>query len=194
MEAIETEYEGFRFRSRLEARWAVFFDNMGWDFSYELEGFICPWVMNAPWKSKNTFNYLPDFYLPEQNFFVEVKGSWTEPERVKTLNGAFELSKNGHDVLILGDVFRQPRGCSRRPWVLYERDECLWGEPWPPCTGARLERIADPADDEIAYMAPDLLRGYVDNEPLESKWVDALRAAQKARFEFGETPEVRRKP
>ena len=27
--AIETKYKGFRFRSRLEARWAVFFDALG---------------------------------------------------------------------------------------------------------------------------------------------------------------------
>lgn len=26
MKAIETEYNGYKFRSRLEARWAVFFD------------------------------------------------------------------------------------------------------------------------------------------------------------------------
>ena len=26
---IETQYHGYRFRSRLEARWAVFFDVMG---------------------------------------------------------------------------------------------------------------------------------------------------------------------
>ena len=26
LKAIETEYRGYRFRSRLEARWAVFFD------------------------------------------------------------------------------------------------------------------------------------------------------------------------
>ena len=27
---IQTEYDGHRFRSRLEARWAVFFNEMGW--------------------------------------------------------------------------------------------------------------------------------------------------------------------
>lgn len=29
MKAIETRYKGYRFRSRLEARWAVFFDALG---------------------------------------------------------------------------------------------------------------------------------------------------------------------
>jgi hypothetical protein len=37
--AIETHYKGYRFRSRLEARWAVFFDALGYEWQYEPEGF-----------------------------------------------------------------------------------------------------------------------------------------------------------
>jgi len=36
--AIETRYRGYRFRCRLEARWAVFFDAAGVEWSYEDEG------------------------------------------------------------------------------------------------------------------------------------------------------------
>ena len=36
---IETYYNGYRFRSRLEARWAVFFDALGVPYEYEPEGF-----------------------------------------------------------------------------------------------------------------------------------------------------------
>jgi hypothetical protein len=32
---IVTEYAGARFRSRLEARWAAFFDLCGWRWEYE---------------------------------------------------------------------------------------------------------------------------------------------------------------
>ena len=39
---IETVYKGYKFRSRLEARWAVFFEEMGLDWSYEVEGFNLP--------------------------------------------------------------------------------------------------------------------------------------------------------
>jgi hypothetical protein len=39
MQAIETAYNGYRFRSRLEARWAVFFDALGIRYQYEKEGF-----------------------------------------------------------------------------------------------------------------------------------------------------------
>lgn len=31
--------DGYRFRSRLEARWAVFFNNIGLEYEYEMEGF-----------------------------------------------------------------------------------------------------------------------------------------------------------
>jgi hypothetical protein len=61
--AIETHYKGYRFRSRLEARWAVFFDAVGLRWRYETEGFVCG---EGPC-------YLPDFYLPDADLYVEVK-------------------------------------------------------------------------------------------------------------------------
>ena len=39
IKAKETYYDGYRFRSRLEARWAVFFNNIGLEYEYEMEGF-----------------------------------------------------------------------------------------------------------------------------------------------------------
>jgi len=33
--AIQTTYRGIRFRSRTEARWAAFFDELGWPWEYE---------------------------------------------------------------------------------------------------------------------------------------------------------------
>ena len=39
IKAIETVYNGYRFRSRVEARWAVFFDTLGVPYEYEKEGF-----------------------------------------------------------------------------------------------------------------------------------------------------------
>lgn len=73
MNAIETEYNGYRFRSRLEARWAVFFDALGIKYIYEPEGFIF---------SDGT-KYLPDFYLPDANEFFEVKGIMDDIDRHK---------------------------------------------------------------------------------------------------------------
>lgn len=64
LKAIETQYKGYRFRSRLEARWAVFFDVLGVKWEYEKEGFD---LGEAGW-------YLPDFWLPDKKVWVEIKG------------------------------------------------------------------------------------------------------------------------
>lgn len=64
MEPIETRYEGYRFRSRLEARWAVFFDIWGVKWQYEPDTFKLP----------SGRCYLPDFYLDGIGY-VECKPS-----------------------------------------------------------------------------------------------------------------------
>lgn len=63
--AIETRYAGCRFRSRLEARWAVFFDALGIAWEYEPQGFhIPPSPFGGDDLQHPGWNYLPDFYLP----------------------------------------------------------------------------------------------------------------------------------
>lgn len=64
--AIETEYAGYRFRSRLEARWAFFFSHLTIDWQYEPEGFELE-------QGGRTTRYLPDFWLPRLRVWVEVK-------------------------------------------------------------------------------------------------------------------------
>jgi len=59
---IETRYAGCRFRSRLEARWAVFMDELGVPYAYEPEAY-----------NLDGMAYLPDFWLPRQECWVEVK-------------------------------------------------------------------------------------------------------------------------
>lgn len=38
--AVETVYKGYLFRSRLEARWTIFFDSLGIKWEYEPEGIV----------------------------------------------------------------------------------------------------------------------------------------------------------
>src|SRR6266581_5789219 len=71
---IETFYNGHRFRSRLEARWAVFYHTLGIEYLYENEGYN----LDGTW-------YLPDFYLPKQDCFIEIKSQLpTKEEQKKT--------------------------------------------------------------------------------------------------------------
>lgn len=67
LRAIETAYRGYRFRSRMEARWAVFFETLGIRWEYEPEGFV---LSNGEW-------YLPDFriWLDNEPWWIEVKPS-----------------------------------------------------------------------------------------------------------------------
>ena len=63
---IPTMYDGYRFRSRLEARWAAFFDLAGWEWKYEpidLDGWIPDfWVAFTCSHSECSFmgNDIPD--------------------------------------------------------------------------------------------------------------------------------------
>lgn len=56
--ALPTLYRGRMYRSRLEARWAAFFDRLGWAYEYE------PFDLGS---------WSPDFLLTEQNVLVEIK-------------------------------------------------------------------------------------------------------------------------
>jgi hypothetical protein len=72
IKAIETRYKGYRFRSRLEARYAVLFDFLKLKWEYEPEGYI----INCPHDFGNGSSdcyYLPDFRINDFNWFVEVK-------------------------------------------------------------------------------------------------------------------------
>lgn len=73
LKAIDTYYNGYFFRSRLEARWAMFFDELEIKYLYEHEGYQL---------SDGTL-YLPDFYLPESDSFFEVKGVMTDEDMHK---------------------------------------------------------------------------------------------------------------
>jgi hypothetical protein len=76
--SLPTKYNGFQFRSRTEAKWAVFFDEFGVKYNYEDSDFVL----------KSGARYLPDFFVPKLHAFFEVKGGlFTEEEKRK----CFEL-------------------------------------------------------------------------------------------------------
>jgi hypothetical protein len=114
---IETQYKGYRFRSRLEARWAVFFDALGLQWWYEYEGFelsfdvdeIDPehqlWVGDERQELTENLEfirgrYLPDFYLPELNYWIEIKPEEpTAEEKEKVLLLFHSLRNALHDAV-----------------------------------------------------------------------------------------------
>lgn len=110
---IETFYNGYHFRSRLEARWAVFFDAAGIKYEYEPEGFV---LNRDALRDDEYWNYginiaeakyLPDFYLPEYDYYVEVKPNRDNVEQ--DLNRAVSvMCSNKKNLLILRDIPYDP--------------------------------------------------------------------------------------
>ena len=73
IKAIPTIYNGQKYRSKLEAEYAKGMDEAGVAFVYEPEGFVL---------SDGT-KYLPDFYLPDYDLFIEVKGIMSDLDQHK---------------------------------------------------------------------------------------------------------------
>jgi hypothetical protein len=93
IQVLETEYAGHKFRSRLEARWAMFFDIVGIKWEYEPQGY----------KLSSGECYLPDFWLPgfndkDRGTYVEVKpegGDFTKAFQFAEDENAFLLAAEG---------------------------------------------------------------------------------------------------
>lgn len=168
MKPIETVYKGYRFRSRLEARWAVFLDQADIPWEYEKQGYR---LTDGSW-------YLPDFWIPlpppyapgavSAGYWLEIKGQPPTNEE-KTRCGLLARETSHVVYLVSG-----PPGDEKTIWKWYCDGRLLWdgvtgegGIPEPElhfwCTAAR------------AGSRPENLD-------------DGIRAARSARFEHGESP------
>ena len=167
IKAIETVYNGYRFRSRLEARWAVFFDAMGITYEYEKEGYDL---------GEDGF-YLPDFELTnkvqDMTIFVEIKGQ--KPSEKKIFKCCLLAEETKRFVYVfIGD-----------PWehTLY------WIHP-NPIESPRGHFSTSAFQDERSKLMYLLYIAWFLGTPRE-KLVNIKRAALKARqarFEYGENP------
>lgn len=212
---IETNYAGCRFRSRLEARWAVFFDHLGISWEYEPQGY-----------NINGRPYLPDFRITvgKMKIAVEVKG---DPDRLDLrLLTDFVKSYKGPDfVLVLGSIpsdtlltpthlmiFRHmgyfgPSGDTEQAIAVgellaslpKEAQTKVWdfinqqGEPEPGVTLAAFFHRGNAFIGPMSFM-PEMMHGLLE-DPLSPpdmpvlinpKIRDAYTAARSARFEHGE--------
>lgn len=72
IKAFPVTYKGINYQSSLEGRWAVFLDTLKVPFSPQPDGFRLP-----------SGGYAPDFWLPEQGVFVEIKPTKPTPDEEK---------------------------------------------------------------------------------------------------------------
>lgn len=215
--SIETEYNGYRFRSRLEARWAVFFDALGVDYEYEPEGF----------ELGDGTRYLPDFYLPDVNggIYVEVKGKMDDESRSKT--EAFR-ERSDTPLYIVGGIPTQGELECEDAYSYVKRYEgCFWygwkrmgdwpylfcvcpacgkvgiefdGRGWRICGDRHADKDLESETyrDEDGtvrnFMHPEVKGWRTDDKGYswnQERLVNAYAAARQARFEHGETPDAR---
>lgn len=193
MKAIETEYKGYKFRSRLEARWAVFFDACGVEWEYEPEGY----------RLDDGMMYLPDFYLhgvdgrSGSDLYVEVKGQMTEKD-AKKIQLFCELDEHSYGcknpVLVVGNIppgdcmsdidnYISSVGYGEHWGVSFYNFATIDGDYFAAHPGVNNKGKFELFGDDSSYMYD---RDVVGTER-------AYRLARQARFEFGETPIVRRR-
>lgn len=194
---IETEYKGYRFRSRLEARWAVFFDACRVDWEYEPEGYD---LGDGLW-------YLPDFLLhgvagrDSGDLFVEVKGLMTEEDAEKIRRfveggGRFPKKAKYRNALLVVDRIPEGDSADDIGWYIschgYDiigggispfNFETIDGDYFAAHPGINNEGRFELFGDDSNYLA------YQD----DAATVNAYRIARQARFEHGQAPSGRRR-
>lgn len=193
MKSIETLYKGYKFRSRLEARWAVFFDEIGADWEYEPEGFDCDGV----W-------YLPDFVIHDgackssdsyiKDLYIEIKGCLSDKDRnkigsfVSNLASEYEEDEKDEEDRELGVPFfvlgRIPEGEGFFDFLDFIDKHYDWERDiffsfyfmWDVCRA-----LPAKGKDGRFYMSGEYYYEYIDEEAT----VKAYKKALQARFEHG---------
>ena len=178
IKAIQNEYKGYKCRSRMEARWAVYIEAMGIQWEYEPEGYTL----------EDGTLYLPDFWLninrrmfpgEEKNrpgCFAEIKGFMTDVDAHKII-----LFSKKYPIMVLGNIPNSVDEWTEKYYITQDLSVPLYSY-----------RLID-GDDYTAYFSDyegELWITGADHEEwdLGNKMELALEKARQARFEHGETP------
>jgi hypothetical protein len=172
IQAIQTSYRGYRFRSRLEARWAVFLDFLHIQFDYEPEGVILP----------GNVSYLPDFWLPQVEMWAEVKPNNRRDSLAVTNDALYKAAQlamaSGHPVVFFDAM---PRDTNY--WA-------LWPDPVDPIGWEWIDVVPSESNayhlDEHRFYASSGGAELAHDWPAEDSNHPAVVAARSARFERGE--------
>ncbi len=180
MKPIETKYKWHRFRSRLEARWAVFFDHVGIKWEYEIEGFDLG----------DGVRYLPDFWLPDMKYWIEIKAEYPTPDEKRK---AEKLCFQSHHLVYIfyGQFDPDPMNVNAIGFEFCEggKKYFVWRDGHKPELELKPDHVIvyEPCGWTATEQGFEIKHKhfYLDgwgNERLER----AHDAARQARFEFGE--------
>jgi hypothetical protein len=169
IKAIDTEYHGCRFRSRLEARWAVFFDQLGIEWQYEAEGY----------QLSDGTRYLPDFWLPtfSGGMHVEVKPDGGDFSKAR------KFAEEAHVRMWLAGGI--PAAVFYEAYGGYGDADCNGWEVVAP-------NYADAYGENRMWY--NWGQGFIAGEPLDEYSASGIEIAasiaRTARFEFGCAPKI----
>lgn len=162
---IETIYKGFRFRSRLEARWAVFLDHCRERWTYEHQGYHLP-----------SGRYLPDFWFAQRRAILEVKPENQLPRHnfeFDVIGSRYPIADNFPREIIQAVQLSRQLGLQAGNVII------AYGDP--------LTVLESRASITTNRHGPTIGIGFLD---FMSPLYAAANAARAARFEHGETPSV----
>jgi hypothetical protein len=170
MKPIETRFRGHNYRSRLEARWAVFFHTLGIDAVYECEGYDL-----GP-----AGYYLPDWWLPQVSMWAEAKPIPLTEDELRKARALIEDSsrdKSGKGILLL---VGPPD---------FKEYECI---EWSDSAGILgLTHLNYALTTRYLHTEH---RFFCEGSPTCDYWptdyIAAVHSARSARFEHGENPDV----
>lgn len=183
--AIQTYYNGYHFRSRLEARWAVFFDALGVKYEYEPEGF----------ETDDGTKYLPDFrvkcygYRGETNgephdLYIEVKGELSDEDVHKIVKFA-----NYHIIDEWSPVIDNPIlvvGCIPEHNDVYNLNDGIFFD-YGLIDGDEGFGAYPAATEDGKFYLWGADSNYINRKDIP-RVCKAYDIARQARFEYGETP------
>lgn len=179
IKAIDTIYNDHRFRSRLEARWAVFFDEMKLSYLYEPEGF-----------QLGSIRYLPDFFLPNgirfadeemhrQNVWVEIKPSAQLDESDRQKIAQF-VKQTGYSLLLIAG---EPGEEARLRFITYDNQKTVYSASdvkWIELGNQELGLLnIEGFGQEVGNDTRTALNRLSNTQPI----LAAFSAAKQARFE-----------
>ena len=178
IKAIQTQYSGWNFRSRIEARWACFLNSLNMSFGYEVEGYHL--------SQGDTVMYLPDFIIrppsPNPDYFLEIKGS-----RKQINDAALEKAKRLADLsglkvyLLFGEVWSPDDGGEEESALLFEpgNDQIQYGYWWCICPVCSIIGLSVEGRADLLPCHCTKVPTYTFDDP---KIINAYKTARKERF------------
>lgn len=167
IKSVETRYKNYRFRSRLEARWAVFFDIADIPWEYEPQGYV---IDGRP--------YLPDFLLTECQTWIEVKGEFPTQPELDFLTSASTQLPGG--MILLGPIPNLPNPINY---------DVVWKGPMGDAYGfGHYHKNHMPWWYSHTWYTNGFHEYNRDHLGMSSQVADAYLGARSARFEHGEIP------